>query len=203
MARQALSAMIAGWTLALDAVAKAHEAGIAMAKLGVSAAEALASSIRSTAAAARDAIYAGHILLLAKAREAIAAVAKGASFLVFQMTLNVLEVAKTDTTVVNIAKAALTAAEAVAQAALKAASWLADRLTSTLDVQYVELNASLRSLTKGGAMTIRVSGVIFGQAFDLSAWWSPRDTLSFIIKICKDIWDSFMLDIGRLFLDGQ
>lgn len=62
----------------------------------------------------------------------------------------------------DIAEAALDAAEAVAQAALVAGVWLADRLADMLNIETVELTASLRDITDGGPFTIRCNLAILG-----------------------------------------
>ena len=103
----------------------------------------------------------------------------------------------------DIAKAGLDAAEAVAQTALAAAAWLADRLADTLNIELIELRASLRTVVNGGAFTIRVKGIILGNSFDFKGTWSPRDVIGFIIDLCKNLWDLAMSNVGQLFADHQ
>ena len=99
-----------------------------------------------------------------------------------------------DRTLVDIAKAGLSAAEDVAQAALAAGAWLAKRSQDTLDVEIVELSGSLRTIVGGGAFTIHVRG---GKAFDFYAAWSPRDVLAFVVALCEKLWADFKTDMLR------
>ena len=102
-----------------------------------------------------------------------------------------------DTTLVDIAKAGLSAAEDVAQAALAAGAWLAKRSQDTLDVEIVELSGSLRTIVGGGAFTIHVRGVTMGKAFDFYAAWSPREVLAFVVALCEKLWADFKTDMLR------
>lgn len=203
LAREALNAIISGMQSVLDGVVAIHAGVIQVAKFAVATAEEVALEITKAAYTARDLAFAALQVVLQAAEEVFAGVAKGVDAIAFQTALAALEFARKDTTLIDVAKAGLDAAEAVAQAAVKAASWLADKLCSTLDIQLIELSASLRGICTGqkGGFTIKVKGVVFNRIFDLEATWSPKDTLSFIIRMCKRLWDMFMQDIKTLFVE--
>ncbi|RSL71338.1 hypothetical protein CEP51_012060 [Fusarium floridanum] len=202
-ARSLWDGMIATAKAALDGVGAVHKGIIEAAKLAVMVANETALKIKQGAAAVKDGLLATEAAILAAAHDVVAAVGKGVSFMAFQTALAALEFAKNDTTWVKIAQGALDAAEAVAQAALAAAAWLAQRLCDTLNIEKVELRSSLRKLARGGEFTIRVVGVILGEPFDFSATWSPKDMLSFIIAMCQKLWDDFIHSADRLFKESQ
>jgi len=79
--------------------------------------------------------------------------------LAFQSALAVPEAVQKDTTLVDITKAGLDAAETVAQTALVAGAWLASRLADTLNIEIIELRTSLRTIVNSGAFNIRVKGI--------------------------------------------
>ncbi|GFP57671.1 hypothetical protein TASIC1_0009000800 [Trichoderma asperellum] len=195
--------LIAAAKTALDGVGAVHKGLIETAKLAVEAANKVALGIKQAAAAVKDGVLAANAKILAAAREVLSAVAKGISFLAFQTALEALEFAKKDTTWVTLAKGALDTAEAVAQAALAAAAWLAQRLCDTLNIERVELTSSLRKIAQGGAFTIRIAGTILGQDFDFSATWSPKDMLSFIAGLCEKLWNDFIDSAGAMFEDHK
>jgi hypothetical protein len=131
-------------------------------------------------------------------------VQKGAEAVAFNAALAVLDAVKKDTTLVDIAKGALDAAKAVAETALAAGAWLADRLCDTLNIQLVELSGSLKAITSGkGSLTIRVKGIVFGKDFDLPASWSPADTFAFIVELCKKLWALFADNMVQLFTESK
>lgn len=163
LAREAVSAVINGMQAALDGVVLLYANGIDLAKAAVEAAQRVAPGIRQAAWAARDALYVLQQEALKAAEYIVEAVARGVEFLAFKTVLAALDFAKNDTTLIDIAKAGLDTAEAVAQAALKAASALADALMNTPNIELVELSRSLRAITGGGgAFTIRVKGIVCG-----------------------------------------
>lgn len=202
-AREGLSFAIAIAQKAVDGVLFVHATALDLAKAAVVTAEKVALGIKQAACAVLDALKAAHLEVLQAARSVVKAVAEGIDFIAFQTALSVLDAVQKDTTLVDIAKAGLDAAEAVAQTALAAAAWLADRLADTLNIELIELNASLRTVANGGAFTIRVKGIILGNAFDLKGSWSPRDLIGFIVDLCKELWDLAISNVGQLFEEHQ
>jgi hypothetical protein len=187
----------------LDGVVALHSGAIQIARFAVTAAQEAALAITKAAHAARDLAHEALLVGLRAAERVVVSFAEGVDAIAFQTALAALEFAKKDTTLIDVAKAGLDAAETVAQAALKAASWLAEKLCTTLDIQLIELTASLKTICKGetGGFTIRVKGIVFNKPFDLLATWSPKDTLSFIIQMCGRLWDMFMQNISILFIE--
>ncbi|KAK5652026.1 hypothetical protein OQA88_10929 [Cercophora sp. LCS_1] len=198
-ARVLWAGIIAAAQLALDGVVAVHAAGIEIAKGAVIVAEKVALGIKQAAAATMDVLLAAQQGILSAARAVVKAVAEGIDFIAFQTALAALDFAQKNTTWVDLAKGALDAAEAVAQAALAAAKWLAERLCDTLNIELVEITGSLKTITEGKPFTIRVKGVILGERFDFSATWSPKDILGFIVGLCKELWDKFMENVVELF----
>ncbi len=202
-AREAFGLAMDAAQKVLDGVVYVHAAALDVAQAAVVMAEKVALGIKQAAWKALDLLKAAHLEMLHLARATVKAVAESIDFIAFQTALSVLDAVQKDTTLVDIANAGLDAAEAVAQTALAAAAWLADRLADTLNIGLIELRASLRSVANGGAFMIRVKGIILGNAFDFKGRWSPRDFIGFIIDLCKDLWDRAMSNIGQLFADHQ
>ena len=194
---------IAGAQELLGGVTKLHAAAIDGAKALIQAAESVALSIKQAAYATRDKLIEVEKKILATAGEAVKKVAEGIDYVAFHSALVILDAAQKDTTLVDIAKAGLDAVEKVAQTALIAGAWLAERLGDTLNIELVELKGSLRAISGGGAFTIRVKGIIFGRAFDLNGSWSPLDTISYIIAICKELWEDFSQNMLQLFEESK
>jgi hypothetical protein len=198
-ARAFWDGLIAAAKAALDGVVAVHAGIIEIAKAAVTAALEAALKIKQAAAAAYGAMLLAQEAILGVLREAIKKVAEGISFIAFKTALEVLEIAKKDTTWVTIAKGALSAAEAVVQAALAAAVWLSERLCDTLNIRRVELNTTLKMIAEGGGFSIRVIGTVLGQDIDFEASWSPKAVLSFIIGLCEELWGSFIGKSGNMF----
>lgn len=199
VARAFWAGLIAAAQLALDSVVAVHAAGIEIAKGAVIVAEKVALGIKQAAAATKDALLAMQQGILQALRAVVKAVAEGIDFIAFQTALAALDFAQKNTTWVDLAKGALDAAEAVAQAVLTAAKWLAERLCDTLNIELVELTGSLKTITEGNPFKIRVKGVVLGERFNFSATWSPKDILGFIVGLCKELWDKFMENVLELF----
>lgn len=198
-ARVMWDGIIAAAQAAVDGVVAIHAAGIEIAKGAVVIAEKTALGIKQAAAATKGVLLAVQEKILEAARAVVKGVAEGIHFIAFQTALAALDFAQKNTTWVDIAKAGLDAAKAVAAAVLAAGKWLAQRLADTLNIELVELTGSLKTITKGGPFTIRVKGFILGEAFDFRATWSPRDVLGFVVGLCKELWDRFMENVLELF----
>jgi hypothetical protein len=203
-ARSLWDAAISTAQAALDGVAALHAAGIGIAKTAVAVANEVALKIKQAALAAYNLALSVAQGVLDIAIQGVAAVQKGIEAVAFNTALAVLDVVKKDTTLIDIAKAALDVAESIAQTALAAGAWLADRLCDTLNIQLVEISGSLKAITSGtGQLTIRVKGIVFGQSFDFTASWTPADTLGFIIGLCKELWDLFADNMVQLFTQSK
>jgi hypothetical protein len=194
---------INGAQMLLDGVTGLHAAAIEGAKALVRGAESVALSIKQAAYATRDKLLEIEKKILAAAQEAVKKVAEGIDYVAFHGALIILDAVQKDTTLVDIAKAGLDAVEKVAQTALIAGAWLAERLGDTLNIELVELKGSLRAISGGGAFTIRIKGIIFGRAFDLNGSWSPLDTIGYIIAICEKLWEDFSQNILQLFEESK
>jgi hypothetical protein len=203
VAKSSWGLAIAGAQELLDGITGLHAAAIEGAKALVRGAESLALDIKKAAYATRDKLLEIEEKILAAAREVVKKVAEGIDYVAFHSALLILDAVQKDTTLVDIAKAGLDAAEKVAQTALVASAWLAERLQDTLNIELVELKGSLRAISGGGAFTIRVKGIIFGRAFDFHGSWSPLDTISYIIAICQELWEGFSQNILQLFKENK
>ncbi|KAJ7714862.1 hypothetical protein B0H16DRAFT_1806690 [Mycena metata] len=199
-AQNMLAGAIAEAQSLLDGVVALHAGAIGLAKDALTAAQAVALGIKKAAYVVRDQLIALHQNFLEAARGVVKAVAEGIDFIAFQSALKKLDKVQKDTTLVAMAKAGLDAANAVAQTALAAGAWLASQLASTLNIELIELTASLRAITDGGEFTIHVKGVILGEPLDWRGTWNPRNTLAFIFELCAKLWNDFLADAGRLMI---
>jgi hypothetical protein len=143
-------------------------------------------------------------IFLEQARKIVLAVAEGAEWLAYRGALAILDKAQKDTTLVDLAQAALDGVEAAEELVFAAAKWLTERIAKTLNIEHIELSGTLRSIVGDGpGFTIIVKGWIAGIRIDFQGTWSPRDTIGYLIKMCKELWEKLKTNMVQLFTEAD
>lgn len=188
----------------LDKIPEAFHHLIEAAKFAVLKAKELGMVAINLAKEAQAAWIAAEKQLLAIAREAIVAVANGVEKVAFDGAMIILDAVQKDTTLVDIAQAALDVAEKAEELAFAAAKWLTDKIATSLNIESIELVGTLRG--SGGnqpGFTIMVKGVVLGHRIDFVGHWSPADTLTFLINLCAELWEMLKRNMLPSFTAGD
>jgi hypothetical protein len=130
--------------------------------------------------------------VIASLNVAITAVKNGAEAAALQSAQTALADAQKNVKDIDVARAALDAAQTVGEAVTEAAEWIDNNVVDILDIRTIQVEADLRGVVQQGTkLTANISGTFAKKDVEFS--------MDFQIgggdQLCKDIFNKFMADI--------
>ncbi|EUC61644.1 hypothetical protein RSOL_403850, partial [Rhizoctonia solani AG-3 Rhs1AP] len=137
------------------------------------------------------------------ATQALVDLIKCAEYLAYEAATAALDLARSTTVTLDVARAALEVARGATDAALTIGQWVVDHALNAFDIHVVHLSGSLRGMIGAdGSMakpfTAHIEGVIVGQSFTLDGAFDLDKTADFITMIFKYLWDEIKKETLRL-----